>query len=149
MRDFCTLDFHGRSFAVAFECLREVIEPPPLTPVPLAPSGVCGVVNLRGNLLPVLALDPLLGLSTPESVLARRPWMAVLQSGRHTFGILAAGIGTVRDVGVEPISGEHPPNPFIEGMLAVPDPKTPVIDLPALMRQLSENLRLATSFSNS
>jgi len=147
MRDFCTLDFHGQSFAVAYECLREVIEPLPLTRVPLTPTGVCGVVNLRGNLLPVLALDPFLGLSTPEGDVLRRPWMAVLQSGRHTFGILAVGVGTIRNVDVDPVPSDQAPAPFIEGIIA--DPKMPVIELPALMRQLSESLRQTTSFSNS
>jgi len=149
MRDYCTLDFHGRSFAVAFECLREVIEPPLITPVPLAPTGVFGMVNLRGDLVPVLALDPLLGLATPESVLARRPWMAVLQSGKNTFAILASGVGTVRNVGLEPLAGEQPPNQFIQGALAVPDPKPPVIDLVVVLRQLTEQFRNATASSNS
>jgi purine-binding chemotaxis protein CheW len=148
MADYCTLDLQGRSYAISFECLREVIEPPLLTPVPLAPTGVRGVVNLRGELLPVLALDPLLDLATPESVLARRPWMAVFQSGLHTFGVLAGGVGTTRDADMEPTAGKQPSHSFVEGLLAVPEPKSVVINLPALMQKLGESLNEATSFSN-
>ena len=148
MGDYCTLDLHGCSFAVAFECLREVTEPPLLTPVPLAPAGVRGVVNLRGVLLPVLALDPLLGLATPESILARRPWMAVFQSGKHAFGVLADGVGTARDVVVEPLPGESAANPFIEGTIPAADAEPAVLNVSALLRQISETLRESTSFSS-
>jgi len=148
MRDFCTLDFQGRTFAVAFECLREVIEPPLITPVPMAPAGVCGVANLRGDLLPVLALDPLLGMQTPQGVLARRPWMAVFESGKNTLGILTSGVGTLREVAVETFTGEQPPLNFIAGQLGVADPKPPLVDLGVLLRQLTEKLHSATH-SNS
>ena len=147
MADYCTLNLQGNTYAVSFDCLREVIEPPPLTPVPLAPAGIRGVVNLRGELLPVLALDPLLALSTPESVLARRPWLAVFQSGTHSVGILAGGVGTLKNAGMEASAPESSAPSFIEGLLAIPGLKPAVINLPALMRQLKESLYEATSIS--
>jgi chemotaxis signal transduction protein len=46
---------------------REVTALPGLTPVPLADASLLGVGNLRGSLLPVIDLAPLLGL-------AAEPW---------------------------------------------------------------------------
>jgi len=148
MADYCTLDLQGRSYAVDLDCLREVIEPPLLTPVPLAPAGVRGVVNLRGELLPVLALDSLLDLQTPESAMARRPWMAVLQNGSHTFGILAGGVGTVKNAEMEAPADGQGDHSLIEGLLAIAGPKPAVLNLTALMRQLRQNLHEITSFQN-
>lgn len=148
MRDFCTLDLHGRCFAVAFEWLREVIEPPLLTHVPLTPPGLHGVVDLRGELLPVLTLDPFLGLTTPEGALGRTPWMAVFQGGPHSFGVLAGGVGTVKKARVETLAGSQPADPLIEGRLAVSDPKPLVLNFPVLMRRLEQGLREQNAFAN-
>jgi purine-binding chemotaxis protein CheW len=143
MRDFCTLDLQGRSFAIAFEQLREVIEPPLLTRIPLAPPGIFGVANLRGELLPVLAVDPLLGLATPETTLARRPWMGVFEADSFIVGILADGVGTLRKVQVESPDAGAGNHPLLEGVVAIAEPKPVVLNLSSTLRQLSEGLRQA------
>lgn len=95
MRTFTILEFAGKNWAVDLSHLREVIEQIPSTPVPLAPASIRGVINLRGDLVPVLALDAWLDLQTSDSALARRRWMAVLDVGRYYFGVLADRVNTV------------------------------------------------------
>ena len=95
MRTFTILEFAGKNWAVDLSHLREVIEQIPSTPVPLAPASIRGVINLRGDLVPVLALDPWLELGTSDMVISRRPWMAVLDAGRYYFGILVDLVNTV------------------------------------------------------
>lgn len=43
-------------FALPVGCVREVIETPPVTKVPLAPAAVAGVAAVRGEIVPVVDL---------------------------------------------------------------------------------------------
>jgi chemotaxis signal transduction protein len=141
MRTFTTLEFGGKNWAVDFHHLREVIEQLPSTPVPLAPSTVRGVINLRGDLVPVLALDAWLELGTSDTALARRPWMAVLDSGQYFFGVLADRVNTVS------FEGELEPPPqgtgtSIEGTAETAIGTLHVLRLPSLIRHLELGLKL-------
>lgn len=44
----------GQRYAVSLGSVREVIRPGDITPVPGAPEDVLGIVNLRGQIVPVL-----------------------------------------------------------------------------------------------
>lgn len=44
----------GQRYAVSLASVREVIRPGDITPVPGAPDDVLGIVNLRGQIVPVL-----------------------------------------------------------------------------------------------
>jgi purine-binding chemotaxis protein CheW len=58
----CVVLLGGRPFAVDVTDAREVVVLETTTPVPGAPAAVIGVMNLRGNVLPVVEARPLLGL---------------------------------------------------------------------------------------
>jgi purine-binding chemotaxis protein CheW len=58
----CLVVLGGRRFAVDVADTREVVVLDATTPVPGAPAVVIGVMNLRGNVLPVVEARPLLGL---------------------------------------------------------------------------------------
>lgn len=45
--------------------VQEIIKPVSITLVPLAPEWIAGVINLRGQILPVIDLGKRLGLPTP------------------------------------------------------------------------------------
>jgi purine-binding chemotaxis protein CheW len=49
-------------YAIPILALREIVKVPPLTEVPRTASHVLGVMNLRGEMLPVFDLKPKLGL---------------------------------------------------------------------------------------
>ncbi len=51
----------GESYALSMECVREVERVSRVTPVPGAPAFVQGLVNLRGEILPLLDLAALFG----------------------------------------------------------------------------------------
>jgi purine-binding chemotaxis protein CheW len=78
-RDLISFRVAEQEFCVEVMCVREVRGWTPATPLPNAPPYVCGVVNLRGAVLPVVDLAARLGLAPA------RP------SGRHV--IIVAWIG--------------------------------------------------------
>lgn len=54
--DVLLFDLRGRRCALPVATVREVLPPPPATPVPLAPRVLRGVIALRGHALPLLDL---------------------------------------------------------------------------------------------
>jgi purine-binding chemotaxis protein CheW len=64
--------FTGELYAAPVEHVREILRPPPLTPVPRAPAGVLGVVSVRGRLVTVVDPRRTLGLAaSPATTRAR------------------------------------------------------------------------------
>jgi len=62
----------GENFAFPMDLVREIVRPPDIVTVPLAPPSFLGLANLRGNVLPVLDLRHLLGLTATEPNAATR-----------------------------------------------------------------------------
>ena len=62
----CVAALAGCRFAVEVRYAREVVELEEYTIVPLAPSHLLGVANLRGAIVPVVDVRPLLGLAPGE-----------------------------------------------------------------------------------
>jgi len=60
---FCTFVLDGQLFGIEVSAVREVVRDQPITPVPLAPAAVRGLVNLRGRI--VTAVDLRLCLGRP------------------------------------------------------------------------------------
>ncbi len=58
---FLTVQVGDEHFALPTSDVAEVIRSPTLTRVPLGPSSLLGVTNLRGSVMPVVSLDRLLG----------------------------------------------------------------------------------------
>lgn len=66
--------------------VREVSRTPFITRTPNMPSGMEGLISLRGNVIPVLSLNRVLGLG--EAGDARGGAMMVTEYSKHTLGFL-------------------------------------------------------------
>jgi purine-binding chemotaxis protein CheW len=88
----------GERFALPLGAVREVVVPqPPFARVPRVSEAVRGVMNLRGRVLPVVDLAPLVGLA-PQPLVGGQGHVLVLEREKRSLGFL---IGQV--MGVEPI----------------------------------------------
>src|SRR5689334_5322231 len=58
---YLTFVIAGELFAIGILAIREIIEFPNVTVVPMLPSWIRGVINLRGAVVPVLDLAARLG----------------------------------------------------------------------------------------
>lgn len=56
MRQFLSFKLEGEIFAVNVACVREVLEIPKITHIPRMPAYMCGVINLRSNVVPIVDL---------------------------------------------------------------------------------------------
>ncbi len=85
----CRFRIAGREYHLPIEQMAEISELPPFTPVPLAPPFVSGLINLRGNVMPVIDLGRLNdSVCTEEGPLR----MVVAQSAGEQLAFVAEGM---------------------------------------------------------
>ena len=58
----CLFSISGDTYAVTVDHLAEIIIPQKVFPVPTTPSHVIGIINLRGNIVPIVDIRPVLSL---------------------------------------------------------------------------------------
>ena len=91
-------------FAVPMATVHQVLRHPLVTRVPLSPSGLLGVVNVRGEIVPLLDTGVLTGTGSLED-----PPFAVLVSGETEMVALAAEDLPIAADFEEPVGpGTHP-----------------------------------------
>ena len=103
-------------YAIASGYVREVYPLEELTPLPCTPAFVLGIVNLRGEILPVIDIRKFFDL--PEKGLTNLNKVIVLESagsksGDMVFGILADAISGVCRI---PRAGIQPSLPTLTGI---------------------------------
>ena len=91
--DFCVFRCGGEAFALSTHFAKEVVEGRPPTPVPLAPPELLGALNLRGEIVPVVGLESLLGL--PPQPPQRIEALLVMGSGQLRFATPIDRVTTV------------------------------------------------------
>lgn len=111
--------------AVPILAVREILEPPPFTPVPQSPDWFAGLSNLRGQILPVIELARRLRLPQRE---AARPVLVVIdlasKHGIQQRGLLVDSLGGIVDAKPDATKsydavGVSIAREFVAGILAV------------------------------
>lgn len=109
---YATFFLNGMYFGVPVLQVQEVIRCPQLTKVPLAVPGVVGLVNLRGEIAPVIDLRR--RLSLPPGKPNKDALQVVVRSLEGAVGLMVDEIGDVIDVDLS--SREPPPRTLPRGM---------------------------------
>jgi purine-binding chemotaxis protein CheW len=105
-QQFCTFFLEGYIFGVPVEQVREVIRYQEMTRVPLVPSVVRGLINLRGQIITAIDLRRRLGMKDlPEGEL---PMNVVVQTDDGAISFLVDEIGDVIEVQDDTV--EAPPD---------------------------------------
>ena len=109
---YLTFALGGEMFAVGILNVKEIIEYGNLTQIPLMPSFIRGVINLRGSVVPVIDLAARFGgqASTP----GRRSCIVIVEvagddGARHDIGVLVDAVSEVLDI---PSAEIEPPPSF-------------------------------------
>jgi len=93
---YSTFFLNGICFGVPIEQVQEVLEHQEITPVPLSPPALPGIINLRGQILTTINLKARLNLS--ESGASETPMMMVVRTGEGPMNLVVDKIGPVLDV---------------------------------------------------
>jgi len=101
----CTFFLDKQMFAIDVQTVQEVIRYQQMTDIPLAPEAVCGLINLRGQIVTAIDLRKRLGLPCrPEGQL---PMNVVVRSDDGAVSLLVDQIGDVQESDME--NFESPP----------------------------------------
>jgi len=105
-RQLATFVLGGAHYGVDVLLVQEALRSQERTPVPLAPAGVAGLVNLRGEVVLSVDLRHRLGLAPLAE--DAEPMMVVVQVDGEPISLLVDEVGDVVDV--EDSQFETPPD---------------------------------------
>lgn len=105
----CTFFLDGHHLGINVTQVQEVIRYQQLTPVPLAPPEIRGLINLRGQI--VSALDLRLRLGLPERPEGEVPMNVVVRTAEGSLSLLVDRIGDVLEV--DDADFEPPPDTLV------------------------------------
>jgi len=133
---YLTFGLGTETFAIGIMAIKEIIEYASLTEVPMMPTYVRGVINLRGSVVPVLDLPARFGKAS--SAITKRTCIVIIDvmlgSDRHVLGLVVDAVNAVLDI---PQSDIEPPpafgasirTEFIRGMVKINSKFVIVIDV--------------------
>lgn len=124
-RQYLCLAVGKETYAVGIDMVREILEVGRMTPLPLTPDFVRGVMNLRGAVVPVIDLKARFG--GEPAVIGRRSSVVIVETDHHdqdgplVVGVLVDGVSEVLEIAeqdVEPVPalGTRIPKEFLQGM---------------------------------
>ena len=112
-QEFLAFRLESEVYAVAIEDVREIVKVPLLTEVPRGQKGLLGVMNLRGEVLPVYDVKQRLGLIDTSPIvtgpddLPRSARVVLVRDEQGDAGVLVDGVTEV--VKLLPSRFESPP----------------------------------------
>ncbi len=134
--EFVAFRVADQEYCVNIMSVREIRGWSPSTVLPDAPEFVCGVINLRGSVLPIVDLARRLGL--PATTPNDRHVIIITQIENQVVGLLVDAVSdilSVLDENIQPtpeIASEAAQS-FIRGVIAVEERMISLIDLNTIL----------------
>lgn len=100
-------------YGLPINSVQEVITTPRITRVPKAGNHIKGVINLRGNVIPVIDVARRFGIG--ETVLGEESRIVAVDVENEVVGLAAESVSKVTRL---PESSIHPPPPLVSGISA-------------------------------
>jgi purine-binding chemotaxis protein CheW len=131
---FLTFLLGGDVFAINILNIREILEYSPLTPVPMTPNFIAGVLNLRGSVVPIINLA--LRFDKPDAEITKRTSIVIVEITHEDqnleIGVIVDIVNEVieiPEIEAAPSFGASIRTDFIEGMGKVNDAFTIILNL--------------------
>ncbi|MFG0585975.1 chemotaxis protein CheW [Pseudomonas sp. zjy_9] len=150
-QQYLTFSLGEELFAVGTRNVREIIEYGRLTPVPLMPASILGVINLRGGVVPIMDLRQRFGQQ--QTQIGRRSCIVILEVVREqmqqVIGIVVEAVNAVleipdQDIEPAPSFGSHIPTDFLLGMGKLDERLVVLLDIGRIL-SLADLRQLATA----
>lgn len=147
LQQFFTFTLDKELFALRIAAIREVLELPAITRIPRAPSFMLGVVNLRGNTVPVIDLRRKFGMHEAEHTVDTSIVIieTLLEDEPTLLGALVDAVSEVVDIPFEniepaPRMGTMVKSDFIKGIYSQNGQFVTILDLERIfsIEELSE-----------
>lgn len=139
----CLVRLAGALLAVDVRSVREVAVFDELTVVPRGPAHLRGVANLRGTIMPLMDVGPMLGLGAARP--ARGITAAVVQDGPIRVGVIVDAAEALEPFAeILPASsgsGAGVERRFVQGMLPWREDRVPLLDIRQILDALAVETR--------
>ncbi len=134
----CLITLSSSLFAIDLQNIREVFPVDSVTPVPGMPTVLAGVTNLRGVVVPLVDVRPLLGLQHSGAPLK---YAVVIHHGGNQVGVLVDQIPEIRTVQSDqflpaPQTGQEKARPFVSTILRIEDRLGELLQVPTLLAHM-------------
>lgn len=125
---YLTFAVSDERLAMSIDAVKEIIETPVVTRVPMTPDYIRGVINLRGSVVPVIDLGARLGRG--PIILTKRSCIVLVEvhvgDESHVLGMLVDEVKNILEIAAEDIKpppefGSEIRTDFIEAMGRVDD----------------------------
>jgi purine-binding chemotaxis protein CheW len=131
-RHFCSFFVEDFLFGIAVQRVQEVASSVEMTPVPLAPPKVCGLINLRGQI--VTAIDLRSCLELGERPIGQTPINVILHTEDGYASLLVDRVGEIvevdeNDFELPPETLRGPVRELIQGAYKLDNKLMHVLDL--------------------
>jgi purine-binding chemotaxis protein CheW len=128
----CIFELSDRLFGLSIFDVQEILENAEITPVPTTPHFLQGVINLRGDIVPVVDIREILQLPFKERTQESR--IMILQINHVYLGILVDAITEVRHIEKQIVQTEStqmgvPDGKFISNIIQYKEGLLVLLDL--------------------
>lgn len=97
----------SEEYAVSIDCVQEIVLPQSATRIPKSPKYVAGVINLRGNIIPIIDGKAKFHIKETAQTLKNEQRIMVIEVENETIGLIVDGVYEVIYLNVNEI--EPPP----------------------------------------
>jgi purine-binding chemotaxis protein CheW len=141
-RELITFLIGSQEFCVDVAAVREIRVWTPATPLAHAPPHVCGVINLRGTVLPIIDFAAQLGLGVTEPT--TRHAILVVEVRGQPVGMLVEGVSEVLTINESliqptPAVASKASRDFVSGIVATEGRMISLITLDSVLPQPLED----------
>lgn len=138
-RQFITFHSGEQEFGADIMTIREIRGWTQTTALPHSPDYVCGVINLRGMVLPVVDLKARLGRGATE--VSAKHVIIVVRCGEQTMGLLVDAVSdiltvTEDDIQVTPELARDGQSEFIDGIAVLDKRMVTILNMERLAAML-------------
>ncbi|MGD1015912.1 MAG: chemotaxis protein CheW [Roseiarcus sp.] len=135
-REMLTFLIGAQEFCIDVMSVREIRVWTPATPVAHAPSFLCGVINLRGSVLPIIDFAARLGYSPTKP--STRHAILVVQIRNQAIGLLVEGVTEILTVDADliqptPEAASAAAKDFVSGIVATDGRMISLVALDAIL----------------
>ena len=135
----CLFTLDERRYAMTLSCVERVVFVVDITPLPKAPSVVLGVINVKGDIVPVY--DPRRRFRLPEREINLTDQLMIARTSRQTVALLVDSVDGVIEVVEEEIAAAReiiPEVQYVRGVVKLLDGLVLIHDLDEFLSEVEE-----------
>ena len=133
-REFVVFSLDEQRYALNLSVVKTTVRAVEVTPLPKAPDIVVGVINVKGQIIPVVNVRQRFDLPEREMELSDRLIIAI--TSRRTVALLADAVMGVVELGAQQVVATEEVLPgveYVEGVLKLPDGLVLIHDLDSFL----------------